>query len=418
MNTIIQNQRKERDELLARPYLMRKSNTDIGVLLSNPMIKLITGPRRVGKSTYALLMLQGRNFAYLNFDDNLLLSAWDEELVMRTLDEVYAGYEYLLLDEVQNLKDWDVWVSKLYRRGKNLVITGSNAKMLSSEMATVLTGRYLQVEMLPFSLSETMEWKGISTGGDENARQTEMTVIADDYLRNGGYPETIDMRSITRSYLSTLFDSIIWKDVAKRHNIRNITDLNNLALYLLSNFCNPLSANDIAREISMTSVTTTRKFMDYLHEPYLFYYLPRFNNKLKLMKKAASKVYVIDNGFVAAKAFNLSENLGRLLENEVFVELLRMGYKVETTLFYYRSRNDREVDFVTRQGTRIERLIQVCYDMSSPKTEKREVDSLIECAGELRCNNLMIITNNDEREILKDGYCIKVVPFVKFVLGV
>ncbi|WP_297218407.1 ATP-binding protein [uncultured Prevotella sp.] len=418
MNTIIQNQRKERDELLARPYLMRKSNTDIGVLLSNPMIKLITGPRRVGKSTYALLMLQGRNFAYLNFDDNLLLSAWDEELVMRTLDEVYAGYEYLLLDEVQNLKDWDVWVSKLYRRGKNLVITGSNAKMLSSEMATVLTGRYLQVEMLPFSLSETMEWKGISTGGDENARQTEMTVIADDYLRNGGYPETIDMRSITRSYLSTLFDSIIWKDVAKRHNIRNITDLNNLALYLLSNFCNPLSANDIAREISMTSVTTTRKFMDYLHEPYLFYYLPRFNNKLKLMKKAASKVYVIDNGFVAAKAFNLSENLGRLLENEVFVELLRMGYKVETTLFYYRSRNDREVDFVTRQGTRIERLIQVCYDMNSPKTEKREVDSLIECAGELRCNNLMIITNNDEREILKDGYCIKVVPFVKFVLGV
>lgn len=418
MNTIIQNQRKERDELLARPYLMRKSNIDIGVLLSNPMIKLITGPRRVGKSTYALLMLQGRNFAYLNFDDNLLLSAWDEELVMRTLDEVYAGYEYLLLDEVQNLKDWDVWVSKLYRRGKNLVITGSNAKMLSSEMATVLTGRYLQVEMLPFSLSETMEWKGVSTGGDENARQTEMTVIADDYLRNGGYPETIDMRSITRSYLSTLFDSIIWKDVAKRHNIRNITDLNNLALYLLSNFCNPLSANDIAREISMMSVTTTRKFMDYLHEPYLFYYLPRFNNKLKLMKKAASKVYVIDNGFVAAKAFNLSENLGRLLENEVFVELLRMGYKVETTLFYYRSRNDREVDFVTRQGTRIERLIQVCYDMSSPKTEKREVDSLIECAGELKCNNLMVITNNDEREILKDGYNIKVVPFVKFVMGV
>lgn len=418
MNTIIQNQRKERDELLARPYLMRKSNTDIGVLLSNPMIKLITGPRRVGKSTYALLMLQGRNFAYLNFDDNLLLSAWDEELVMRTLDEVYAGYEYLLLDEVQNLKDWDVWVSKLYRRGKNLVITGSNAKMLSSEMATVLTGRYLQVEMLPFSLSETMEWKGVSTGGDENARQTEMTVIADDYLRNGGYPETIDMRSITRSYLSTLFDSIIWKDVAKRHNIRNITDLNNLALYLLSNFCNPLSANDIAREISMMSVTTTRKFMDYLHEPYLFYYLPRFNNKLKLMKKTASKVYVIDNGFVAAKAFNLSENLGRLLENEVFVELLRMGYKVETTLFYYRSRNDREVDFVTRQGTRIERLIQVCYDMSSPKTEKREVDSLIECAGELKCNNLMVITNNDEREILKDGYNIKVVPFVKFVMGV
>lgn len=417
MNTIIQNQRKERDELLARHYLMRKSNTDVKTLLDNPMIKLITGPRRVGKSTYALLMLQGKSFAYLNFDDNLLLSAWDEELVMRTLDEVYPNYEFLLLDEVQNLKDWDVWVSKLYRRGKNLVITGCNAKMLSGEMATVLTGRYLQVEMLPFSLTETIEWKGANINSISNAKQAEAVAIADDYLRNGGYPETIDMRSITRNYLSTLFDSIIWKDVAKRHNIRNITDLNNIALYLLSNFCNPLSANDIAKELSMTSVTTTRKFMDYLHEPYLFYYLPRFNNKLKLMKKAASKVYVIDNGFVAAKAFNLSENLGRLLENEVFVELLRQGYQVETSLFYYRSRNDREVDFVTRQGTHINQLIQVCYDMTSPKTEKREVSSLIECAGELKCNNLLIITNNEEREIHTDGYNIKVIPFIKYGLG-
>lgn len=413
MNTIIQNQRKERDELSGRPYLMRKSNTDTSLLLANPMIKLITGPRRVGKSTYALLMLQGKNFAYLNFDDNLLLSNWDEELVMRTLDEVYPDYEYLLLDEVQNLKDWDVWVSKLYRRGKNLIITGSNAKMLSSEMATVLTGRYLQVEMLPFSLAETMEWKGIGNNGNDT-QHAEATVIADDYLRNGGYPETIDMRSITRSYLSTLFDSIIWKDVAKRHNIRNITDLNNLALYLLSNFCNPLSANDIAQELTMSSVTTTRKFMDYLHEPYLFYYLPRFNNKLKLMKKAAIKVYVIDNGFVTSKAFNISENLGRLLENEVFVELLRQGFQTESSLFYYRSRNDREVDFVTRHGTHIHQLIQVCYDMSSPKTEKREVTSLIECGEELKCDNLIIVTNNDEREINKDGHIIKVIPFAKF----
>lgn len=413
MNTIIQNQRKERDELSGRPYLMRKSNTDTSLLLANPMIKLITGPRRVGKSTYALLMLQGKNFAYLNFDDNLLLSSWDEELVMRTLDEVYPDYEYLLLDEVQNLKDWDVWVSKLYRRGKNLIITGSNAKMLSSEMATVLTGRYLQVEMLPFSLAETMEWKGIGNNGNDT-QHAEATVIADDYLRNGGYPETIDMRSITRSYLSTLFDSIIWKDVAKRHNIRNITDLNDLALYLLSNFCNPLSANDIAQELTMSSVTTTRKFMDYLHEPYLFYYLPRFNNKLKLMKKAATKVYVIDNGFVTSKAFNISENLGRLLENEVFVELLRQGFQTESSLFYYRSRNDREVDFVTRHGAHIHQLIQVCYDMSSPKTEKREVTSLIECGEELKCDNLIIVTNNDDREINKDGHIIKVIPFAKF----
>jgi predicted AAA+ superfamily ATPase len=154
--------------------------------------------------------------------------------------------------------------------------------------------------------------------------------------------------------------------------------------------------------------------MDYLHEPYLFYYLSRYNNKLKLMKKAPRKVYVVDNGFVAAKAFSLSENLGRLLENQVFIELIRQGYNTEKTMFYYRSRNDKEVDFVLRKETRVERLVQVCYDLSSPKTEKREVDSIVECAGELKCSNLTIVTKEDERTIEKDGYTINVLPISKF----
>jgi predicted AAA+ superfamily ATPase len=154
--------------------------------------------------------------------------------------------------------------------------------------------------------------------------------------------------------------------------------------------------------------------MDYLHEPYLFYYLSRYNNKLKLMKKAPRKVYVVDNGFVAAKAFSLSENLGRLLENQVFIELIRQGYDTEKTMFYYRSRNDKEVDFVLRKEKRVERLVQVCYDLSSPKTEKREVDSIVECAGELKCSNLTIVTKEDERTIEKDGYTINVLPISKF----
>lgn len=128
------------------------------------------------------------------------------------------------------------------------------------------------------------------------------------------------------------------------------------------------------------------------------------------MKKAPQKIYVVDNGFVTAKAFSLSENLGRLLENQVFVELLRRGYDTQASLFYYRSRNDKEVDFVVRKGTRIEALIQVCYDMTMPRTEKREVDSLVECAGELKCDNLIIITENEERVIEKDGYRVKVIP--------
>lgn len=413
MKKIILNQRKERDELLSRPYLTRRYIQDADTLLSNHLIKLITGPRRVGKSTQALLMLRNKNFAYLNFDSQPLLDAWDANLVMRMLDDVYPGYEYILLDEVQNLDAWDLWVSELYRLGKNLVITGSNAKMLSSEMATVLTGKYLQVEMLPFSLEEFFDWNKLDLKALKPEHQTDASVLTDDYLRNGGYPEVVASRQLTRSYLDTLFDSIVWKDVAKRHNVRNTTDLNNLAMYLVSNFCNPVTANDLTEELGFSSVNTTKKFMGYLHEPYLFYYLPRYNNKLKLMKKAPRKVYVVDNGFVAAKAFALSENLGRLLENQVFIELVRRGYDTDKTIFYYRSRNDKEVDFVLRKGPQIERLVQVCYDMSSPKTEKREVDSLVECAGELKCDNLVIVTNNDERTLEKDGYKIDVIPISK-----
>ena len=414
MKTIILNQRKERDELLSRPYLERRSNQDTEMLLSSHLIKLITGPRRVGKSTQALLMLRDKNFAYLNFDSQTLLDAWDANLVMRMLNDVYPDYEYLLLDEVQNLEAWDLWVSELYRLGKNLVITGSNAKMLSSEMASALTGKYLKVEMLPFSLEEFFDWNKLDLHGLSPEQMADVAALIDDYLRNGGYPEVVASRQLTRSYLETLFDSIVWKDVAKRHNVRNTSDLNDLAVYLVSNFCNPLSANELTEELGFSSVNTTKKFMDYLHEPYLFYYLPRYNNKLKLMKKAPQKVYVVDNGFVTAKAFSVSDNLGRLLENQVFVELLRRGYDTDKTMFYYRSRNDKEVDFVLRKGMRIECLVQVCYDMSSSKTEKREVDSLTECAGELNCSNLVIVTNNDERTIEKNGYSIDIVPVAKW----
>lgn len=334
MRTIIHYQRKERDLLLSRTYLARHTQYDSEELLRSKQIKLITGPRRTGKSTEALLMLRGKNFAYLNFDDGKLLKEWDDDVVWESLQQVYPGFDYLLLDEVQNLDGWDLWVSKLYRLGVN--------------------------------------------------------------------------------YLSTLFDSIIWKDIAKRHNVRNVEDLNNLAMYLVSNFCNPFSANELAQELGLSSVATTKKFMGYLREPYLFYYLPRYNNKLKLMKKAPQKVYVVDNGFVEAKAFSVSENLGRLLENQVFIELVRRGYDTDKSLFYYRSRNDKEVDFVTRKGVRVEMLIQVCYDLPSERTLKREVDSLIECAEELKCRQLLIITRNEARMIEKNGYEIRVVPIKEF----
>lgn len=412
MKNVILTQRAERDTIVSRPYIDRKTKYQTAEILKSPLIKLITGPRRAGKSVFALLMLKSHNFAYLNFDDKQLLEKWDDELVEKTLEEVYPSYEYLMLDEVQNLPGWDLWVSKLYRNGKNIVITGSNANMLSSEMATVLTGRYLQIEMLPFSLAEVLATNKIDIASIEKEQQTRANLLVDDYLRNGGFPESVLARGITKNYLSTLFDSILLKDVAQRHHIRKTTDLYSLATYLLSNFCNPFSANDLAEELNIASVTTTKKYCDYLNEPYLFFFLPRFNNKLKLMAKADRKAYIVDNGFVQSSAFNLSDNLGRLLENQVFVELLRKGYVPGQTLFYYRSRNNREVDFVTRKGPKVERLIQVSYSLDSAKTRKREISALVECGDELKCDDLSIVTFS-EKETLTDPIPITVIPITE-----
>ena len=399
MKTILLSQRKERDDLLAQSYISRHTTLSTDELLNSHLIKLITGPRRVGKSTQALLMLRNKNFAYLNFDKQELLDNWNADLVMRLLDEVYPNYDYLLLDEVQNLLHWDVWVTELFRQGKNMIITGSNANMLSSEMATVLTGKYLPIEMLPFSLAEFFEWHHLDLNAILSEQRTEVTFLEDDYLRLGGYPETVAARSLATSYLSTLFDSIIWKDVVKRHKIRNTEDINNMALYLLTNFCNQLSANDIADALNIKSVNTTQKFMGYLHEPFLFYYLPRYNNKLKLMTNAPRKIYVVDNGFVAAKAFSTSDNLGRLLENQVFVNLLRKGYDPEKTMFYYRTRNDKEIDFVLRENNRVKQLVQVSYEMTSEKTIRRECSALKEAAQELHCNDLYVLTYTEKRTL-------------------
>src|SRR5574344_210854 len=411
MKAIIQKQREERDYLLSLNYMPRKTKYNVDELLQSKQIKLITGPRRVGKSTLGLLMLKNKNFAYLNFDDATLLEHWDENIVNETLKSVYPNYEYLLLDEIQNLDNWDLWVSKLYRNGVNMFITGSNAKLLSSEMATVLTGRYIQIELLPFGLKEALEWEGIDNNNND---QASLTQIIDDYLCNGGYPEIIKNKALANNYLSALVDSLILKDIAKRHKLRTIAELNDLATYLISNFCNQFSANKLTEDLGFSSVATTKKFMNYLKEPYLFFYLPRYNNKLKLMQKDPQKVYIIDNGFVTAQAFNLSDNYGRLLENQVFIELLRRAYNTEQTLFYYMSRNGKEVDFVLRNGTSINCLIQVCYDLSSKKTEDREVNSLIECAEELKCTNLIIISRHENRIISKKAHNIKVIPISEF----
>ena len=415
MKNIVLKQRAERDDLASRPYYARKDIQNIAPFLEANVIKLITGPRRAGKSVYALQILSGKNYAYLNFDDTQLLGAFNEDAVMQALAEVYPGYEYLLLDEIQNLDSWDAWVSKLYRRGMNLVITGSNANLLSSEMSTLLTGRYLEIQMFPFSMEETLKYREVPTNAELPDEKAKLFIEMDDYLKKGGYPEIVKNREIEQAYLTALFDSIILKDVAQRHKIRKITELYDLADYLISNYSNPLSYNEISEELSLGSVTTVKKFCGYLAEPYLFFYLPRYNNKLKEMKKAPRKVYIIDNGFIYTRSFELSSNNGRQLENMVFIELLRRGYNLKKSLFYYRTSNDKEVDFVTRDGRKVTSLIQVSYDISKAKTHERELAALVKASEELKCDNLMLITWNEDKSVEYKGNSIQIVSIHKWL---
>ena len=417
MKNIIIQQKAERDILAAKAYQPRKEITNSEALLSSRLIKLITGPRRAGKSVFALQMLKGKNFAYLNFDDSSLLQHFEENAVMKALSEVYPGYEYILLDEIQNLDGWDTWVTTLYRRGINLLITGSNAQLLSSEMATLLTGRYIETLILPFSMKETLQYTQVNIQPQQPVEEAALSNAMEEYLKNGGYPEIVRTREIEQTYMSSLFDSIILKDVAKRHKIRKTSEIYDLADYLITNYSNALSFTGIADDFGFGSVTTVKKFCKYLEEPYLFYFLPRFNHKLKEMKKANRKVYVADTGFVLARSLELSTNSGRQLENMVFVELLRRGFQInKNELFYYHTASGKEIDFVTKKGTKVNSLIQVAYEISKTKTRNRELDALVTASEELRCNKLILITWNTDEQTTYKGKEIKIISAPQFFL--
>ena len=415
---IVLQQKEERDTLLERSYQKRVTAENTNDFLASSLIKLITGPRRAGKSVFALLLLKSTNFAYLNFDDDLLLKNFDENAVLQALFEVYPNFEYLLLDEIQNLPDWELWVGKLYRRGVNLIITGSNSRLLSNEMATVLTGRFIQINILPFSFAEVLAFNGVPAACQTPVEKAAVMQQMSDTLKFGSFPETVKSRSLTRNYLSALYDSILLKDITKRFKVRKSNELYSIASYLLANYGNPFSVNRLAKDLSIGSAHTVDKFCQYLTEPYLFFYLLRYNNKLKRMKKAPQKVYVVDNGFVQANSLELSENKGRLLENLVFVELLRRSYSTQQTLFYYRTRNDREVDFVCRTMYKVEALVQVSYDLASAKTYKREISALVEASGELHCTKLLLLTWDDEGVVNESGLSIEIKPVWKWLLNI
>jgi predicted AAA+ superfamily ATPase len=420
IKNIVLQQKEERDFLLSQDYIIRINEDERAAFLSSSLIKLISGPRRAGKSVYALQMLKNKSFAYLNFDDDLLLKNFDEDKIVQAINEIYNGFDYLLLDEIQNLEGWELWISKLYRRGWNLIITGSNANLLSNELATSLTGRFLQTTILPFSFKEFVKFDRkdlIFNGQILTPTQIGNTQASlHEYLIHGGFPEIINSKNVSRHYLSTLYDSVLLKDVLRRYKIRMPQQLYDLANYLLVNYSNSFTYNNLKDAMQMNSVATVQKFVGYLSEPFLFIGLPRYSPKLKHIQKSAWKNYVIDNGFISAKSFELSSNGGRLLENLVFVELLRRNYRAGIECFYYHTTNNKEVDFLLRKGNQIECLLQVSYDISNPKTLKREISALTQASSELGCKNLILISWNQEDTITSEGKTIEIIPAWKWLL--
>ncbi len=412
---------KEKDEavkILSSKTVKREIS--LGKSLENNLVKVIIGPRRAGKSYFSLQSINDKRFAYVNFDDEKLLKTSDYEEYIKNLKEVYGKFELLLLDEVQNLSRWELFVNRLQREGYNLIVTGSNSNLLSTELATHLTGRHLQISVFTFSLSEFMKAKNYLFDTNKTqlkSVQGEILNLTSEYIKKGGYPEITVNESIDRNnYITTLVDSIIIKDIVRRHRIRYSNAIYNIIRYLISAFASEFSYNSVAKASGLASVHTAEKYVAYIQEAFLVFALDRFSFKAKEQIKSPKKLYVIDNGIIDAFALEPMLEQRRLMENSVAIELMRRSNDFTKFKVFYWKDSTAEVDFVIKEGIKIKQLIQVTYSVENEKTKKREVKAILKASDNLRCNDLVILTWDYEKTEEYDGKKIKFIPLYKWLL--
>jgi len=410
---ILMLQKKELESLLKEQYIAREG---IKLDLSNNLIKVIIGPRRAGKSFFSLHALNKKDkFGYINFDDEKLIETEDYDEIISVINSLYSNPKILFLDEIQNLPKWELFVNRLQRQGFNLVITGSNSHLLSKELATHLTGRHFQVIVLPFSFKEYIHLEG------KELTTSEIKEKLDAYLVYGGYPEPLIKKINYKDYLSTLFNSIIFKDIIKRYKIRSAQAIEKLSEQLLSNICNEYSYNSLSKIAGIKSTHTTENYLTYLEESFIFFSLRRFSFKVKEQISSIKKIYCIDNGFIHARAFSSSPNLGKLYENLVAITLKKHELEGKLNFYYWKNQQQEEVDFVVKEGIKIKQLIQVCYNLENKDTKSREVRSLLKAGDELKCKNLLVITSEKEGEEEIEWFGIKgkvkFIPLWKWLLA-
>lgn len=398
-------QKKELESLLKERYIARE---EIKLDLSNNLIKVIIGPRRAGKSFFGLHALNKKDkFGYINFDDEKLMETEDYDEIISAINSLYENPKVLFLDEIQNLPKWELFVNRLQRQGFNLVITGSSSHLLSKELATHLTGRHFQIIVLPFSFKEYLylDTKELTT--------SEIKEKLDIYLVYGGYPEPLIKKINYKDYLSTLFNSILFKDIIKRYKIRSAQAMEKLSEQLLSNICNEYSYRSLSNVAGIKSTHTTENYLSYLEESFIFFSLRRFSYKVKEQISSIKKIYCIDNGFVHAKAFSSSQNLGKLYENLVAITLKKHELEGKLNFYYWKNQQQEEVDFVVKEGIKIKQLIQVCSNLDDIETKNREIRALLKAGKDLKCENLLVINSNKEGEEEIEWFGIK--SKIKFI---
>lgn len=370
----------------------------MGVPIADAFATIITGIRRCGKSTLLLQLLRKdyQDALYLNFDD-IRLAAFEKSDFLRVHREVEKrGIRVLFFDEIQIIKNWETYVNQLLREGYQVFVTGSNAAMLSVELGTHLTGRHLSMELFPFSYSEYIRYK--------NTESSESAV--ENYLKSGGIPEFV--KTGRSDIIYTLVDDILMRDIAVRHAIRDVNSLRQLAAYLISNIGNLVSANKLVGMFEIKSATTFLEYFSFLKDAYLLDFVPLFDHSLKVQARNPKKVYVLDMGIYSEVSVTTSDNMGRRLENLIFLHL-RQRYK---QIFYYK--NQGECDFVTLERGQLKNAIQVCLSINDENFD-RELNGVLEAMHDLKISSGYIITMNQSDVFEKDGLLVKMLPAHEFL---
>jgi predicted AAA+ superfamily ATPase len=392
-------QKQELDLRRQEHYIERTAEMRDG---NNRLIRIVIGPRRAGKSFFVTRYLMGQGlFGYVNFDDEELNDAQKIPDIMTAVTDLYPGSKTLLLDEIQNIPGWELLANRLARQGYTLYITGSNAHLLSKELATHLTGRHTVTTIFPFSFAEYLRTKG----GEYT--ESEYRAHLFEYSASGGFPEHLVTTIDRKEYLLRLFDAVVYKDIIRRYKVRSPQGLGDLAQYLCSNVAGEYSVHRLSQVTGCRSDRTVRKYLAYLEEAFLFFSIPRFSYKIKEQVLANKKIYCIDNGFVTAKGFRFSRNDGSLRENLVAIALRQLELAGNFNLYYWKNANQQEVDFVLQRSGKIIALIQVCTDLTDDKVRRREVNGLLTAGRDLACENRIVLSMDEEHKKTEEWFGIR-----------